>query len=354
MNRENKIPDAEIMFKDKVFEINEDIVFDGTRSSDPDGDKLSFAWDFGDGDSSTREIITKSYNTTGKYTVKLTVKDENGFEDSASKTIIVGTPPKPVIVFPKEGTTFAVNDDHFVLFGYATDAAGNSLSDEHLTWEVRQVHSTHYHPFLIETVGNEIRIPPAPSPEDFHASTNSYLKILLTATDSDGLTSTTTRDIMPKTKKLYFNTDPPGLELILDGFTLKTPDDGPLEVLSWINHNLVIDVEDQGEMVFDRWNNGISSRHSEGKVDDIFGDSVNTAIFSKLNSSTAFPVEADVPVVSLTPIEGGEEAEETHGPIGENEKDQVSETTTETSTKEETADEERETINEDECNSICK
>ena len=164
-----------------------------------------------------------------------------------------------------------------MLFGYGVDADGNYLSDSDLTWEyVPQVHNTRFHPFLDPTVGNEIIIPPAPSPEDFHASTSSFFRVLLTATDSSsGLTGTITRDVMPKTKSLYFSTDPPGLELKLDGFNIKTPDetDVPLEVISWINHNITIDVKDQGTMVFDTWSNGIRSRQSKDTVreDDKFG-----------------------------------------------------------------------------------
>ena len=38
----NKAPDAEIRVEDRVFGIKESIVFDGSESSDPDGQKLSF------------------------------------------------------------------------------------------------------------------------------------------------------------------------------------------------------------------------------------------------------------------------------------------------------------------------
>merc|ERR1712232_119743 len=113
--------------------------------------------DFGDGRTSTKEIKTKSYSREGKYRVTLTVSDKNGFEDDTSKTIMVGRPPVPVITSPQLGVTFAV-DDVFTLAGYAHDADGNSLLDLDLTWEVRHMHNTHYHPFLHQTVGNEIII----------------------------------------------------------------------------------------------------------------------------------------------------------------------------------------------------
>jgi hypothetical protein len=92
---------------------------------------------------------------------------------------------------------------------------------------------------------------------------------------------------MPKTKSLYFDTDPPGLELILDGINIKTPEDGPLEVISWINHNITIDVRDQNDMAFEGWTNGISSRQSKNTVRENSNENVRTAKFVKLEA-TAF------------------------------------------------------------------
>jgi PKD repeat protein len=256
---------------DRAYQVGEEIVFDGSGSSDADGHDLSYKWDFGDGGTSTLKVKTRSYSEPGKYVVSLTVEDELGFEDEAQATVVVGSLPVPTIESPVPGTTFAVGDV-FTLVGSARDADGNRLSDSDLTWEVRQHHSTHYHPFLDPTLGNQIKISPAPGPEDFEASTNSYLEVLLTATDKNGVPSTVTVDVMPKTKKIYFITDPPGLELTLDGFELDTPTDGPLEVITWINHNLVIDVKDQAGYTFLGLSNGLDnvdlSKHTEIKIDE--------------------------------------------------------------------------------------
>ena len=290
-NIDNEAPDAEIEIEDRVFSIQESINFDGSSSSDPDQHDLSYKWDFGDGEISTKATKTKSYHKEGKYTVTLTVTDEKGFKDSTSKTVMVGQPPVPVIESPKAGVTFAV-DEVFTLIGHAHDSNGKSLTDLDLTWEVRQMHNTHYHPFLDSFVGNGITIPPAPSPEDFNAATNSFLRILLTATDSNGLTSTVTRDIMPTTKLLYFKTDPPGLRLTIEGFNIKTPDDSPLEIISWLNHNITIDVNDQDDMIFDGWSNGIRARHTKDQVRENYNE-IRTAKFLRLDVSKAIKSMTD-------------------------------------------------------------
>ena len=61
--------------------IGTDISFDGSLSSVPDDDPLSYAWDLGDGSTSSEAMPCHSYDATGVYNVCLTVND--GALDSA-------------------------------------------------------------------------------------------------------------------------------------------------------------------------------------------------------------------------------------------------------------------------------
>lgn len=71
------------------------IAFTAT-ASDPDGDTLTYSWDFGDGTAaSTAQNPTHSYATAGTYTAKVTVSDGKGGTANATLSITVtsGTCP---------------------------------------------------------------------------------------------------------------------------------------------------------------------------------------------------------------------------------------------------------------------
>ena len=56
------------------------------RASDPDGDDLAYAWDFGDGSTSTSSDPEHEYSSPGVYAVELTVTDTH---DAITRTAIV-------------------------------------------------------------------------------------------------------------------------------------------------------------------------------------------------------------------------------------------------------------------------
>ena len=70
----------------------ETIIFNASRSYDPDGSIVSYSWDFGDGSSGSGVTISHAYSSSGTYTVTLTVRDNNGATNQISKQIVVTTP----------------------------------------------------------------------------------------------------------------------------------------------------------------------------------------------------------------------------------------------------------------------
>jgi len=66
--------------------------FDGSGSYDPDGVITSYEWDFGDGHSSSSNITTHSYSTSGVYNVTLTVTDNIGAQCTERVMVVVYDP----------------------------------------------------------------------------------------------------------------------------------------------------------------------------------------------------------------------------------------------------------------------
>jgi len=66
--------------------------FDGTGSSDDDGDIVLWNWNFGDGTSASGESVNHTYNAPGTYTVTLTVADNHGLTANSSLPITVLNP----------------------------------------------------------------------------------------------------------------------------------------------------------------------------------------------------------------------------------------------------------------------
>jgi len=69
------------------------IGFDGSASTDPDGDILTYEWTFGDGATETRPNPTHVYATAGIYTVRLTVNDgHEGINTAETTATVTGHP----------------------------------------------------------------------------------------------------------------------------------------------------------------------------------------------------------------------------------------------------------------------
>lgn len=70
--------------------------FDARSSYDPNNDKITYLWEFGDGSTSTEPVVSHLYQAGGVYDVKLTVSDNSGLhcEQSVStEKVKVNTPP---------------------------------------------------------------------------------------------------------------------------------------------------------------------------------------------------------------------------------------------------------------------
>ena len=74
------------MSPDSNVRSGDEITFNAAGSSDPDGDSLTFTWNFGDGNTGSGLTTTHSYVQDGEYTVRLSVSD--GSLETTTKKVL--------------------------------------------------------------------------------------------------------------------------------------------------------------------------------------------------------------------------------------------------------------------------
>ncbi len=201
------------------------VQFDGTGSTDPNGDTLAYAWDLdGDGayDDATGARPTRSYTAPGVVTVGLRVTDSGGLQGTTTVTVTAGAPPVATIATPAAGTTWAVGDP-LSFSGSARDWQDTALPAARLAWKLLLQHcgagGEDCHTHTVQTWSG-VASGTFVAPDHEYPS---YLELELTATDASGLTSTVRRRLDPKTVALTFETAPAGLQLSVGSFSGAAP-----------------------------------------------------------------------------------------------------------------------------------
>lgn len=150
-----------------------DIIQFTDTSNDPDGDIVSWSWDFGDGNSSTSQNPTYQYYEIGIYDVSLNVTDDDGAYDEISKVItVVNVLPIPDFTYlpenPSSGEIIQFTDN-------SIDPDGTIIN---WTWDF----------------GDETTISNEQNPTHIYAENGLYT-VVLTVKDDDDAVNTTSKEI---------------------------------------------------------------------------------------------------------------------------------------------------------------
>jgi PKD repeat protein len=89
---ENKLPTVSITASPTRGQVPLTVSFNGSASSDPDGQITAYAWQFGDGGTASTATASHQYRAAGTYTAKLTVTDDSGASVSTTRTITASAP----------------------------------------------------------------------------------------------------------------------------------------------------------------------------------------------------------------------------------------------------------------------
>jgi PKD domain-containing protein/putative Ig domain-containing protein/flagellar hook capping protein FlgD len=85
--------------------VNSPVTFNGTDSTDPNGDTLTYDWNFGDGNTGSGAITSHAYTTPGTYNITLRVTDPGGLYDDDTTTATIRAQVEAAIVLQSNGST---------------------------------------------------------------------------------------------------------------------------------------------------------------------------------------------------------------------------------------------------------
>ena len=170
----------------------------------------------------------------------------------------VNQPPTPLIASPAEGTTFQAGDT-LAFSGSASDPEDGAEPATRLTWWADLHHDTHEHPFQPETTGGSGTVT---IPTRNETSDNIWYRFHLRATDSAGLSTEVTRDVLPRKVQVTLATQPAGLALTLDGQPVTAPT--TFTGVVGIERDLgAADQQANGRSYrFDSWSDGQAASHT--------------------------------------------------------------------------------------------
>jgi len=159
--------------------------FDGTCSSDSDGQIRGWRWDLGDGvvDTTSGPIVTHAYGKAGTYYVFLTVTDDDGWTGVTSATLTITAGNAPVADagsdqnFPSIGACVATPTQTVAFSGASsTDSDGSIVS---YRWD-----------FGDGTSSGSLAV--SSTTHTYTISATTTFTVTLTVTDDDGMTDTDT------------------------------------------------------------------------------------------------------------------------------------------------------------------
>ncbi len=174
------------------------VQFTGSNSTDPENGPLTYAWDFGDGGTSTTANPSHIFNAAAGvptvFTVTLTVRDNQNQPNSTTLVVNVNnTPPTVAITSFPDGQLYPVGADTTIALVAAVSDAQSPNAQLTYSWQTVLHHNNHTH---AEPVDHAVSSSTVISGVGCYGDPFHY-EVLLTVTDPGGLSTTVVNHLYP-------------------------------------------------------------------------------------------------------------------------------------------------------------
>jgi PKD repeat protein len=199
----NAPPTASFTWGPEAPHAGQVVAFDASSSTDPDENIDSYEWRFGDDTSHpSGESVTHTFAAAGRYSVKLTVEDDEGASDSVTEWITVlpaNVPPVPKITATPlsaiagipvtfSGRSSTDSDGRVVWYGW--DWTGDGVIDS-TAYEITQADGTRAYAWDAANDGISDGVTATPTDYNHTYTSPGTYTVILRVRDDDGVEAQT-------------------------------------------------------------------------------------------------------------------------------------------------------------------
>jgi glucose/arabinose dehydrogenase len=192
--------------------------FSSAGSSDPDGNPITYSWNFGDGSPASTAANPAHTYSAGVFHAVLTVTDSHAASTRAPalQIDVHVHPPVVALTNPPASLRFKIGDT--IPIGItASDPQDGTLTGDSVTTSVTYWTGGHEFPVTDFTglTGSFVAAD--------NGFVNAFYIVTATATDSEGLSTTINALVLPQTVQVTIASSPPGIPVEVDGIARSTP-----------------------------------------------------------------------------------------------------------------------------------
>ncbi|WP_413451056.1 PQQ-dependent sugar dehydrogenase [Georgenia phoenicis] len=164
-----------------------EVTFDASASRDPEGEELTFEWDFnGDGEFDAEGVeVTHTFADLGQFDVTLRATDPQGASGISTTAVTVGNTAPEITLSIADGEFFNWGDEVTINVSVTDAEDGDEANCDNLSWTFGLGHNQHAHPEVSGSRSCEIVIQTSPDAVEHGEGEKIYGTFVATYRDAE-------------------------------------------------------------------------------------------------------------------------------------------------------------------------